>query len=208
MRIKQATVLGLALCLLLSGATFAGPAPNTHDGFLLRMTAGFGGASTKAEEGSNELKMDGPAGYFELAIGGMVSNSLALHGTLFGWSIEDPHGELSDATDSIEGDLNGTLSLGALGVGITNYFDPSNLYLSATIGVGGLNLDIDGLGDADSDAGFAAEILLGKEWWVGDNWGIGLAGLFGFHSIASGDPDLDANSNGGNFAILFSATFN
>ncbi len=31
---------------------------------------------------------------------------------------------------------------------------------------------------ATSSAGLGAKIAVGKQWWVGDSWGLGLAGQF------------------------------
>jgi len=195
------------LCLLLAGATFAGPRPHTHDGFFLRLAPGFGGASSSYDDADGEVSLDGGAGIMDIAIGAMVSESLALHATLFGWSISDPDAEFdySDGT-SLDGEVPGDFTLGAFGIGVTNYFGPSNVYLSASLGAGSLTLDVEGLGDFESDTGFAGEIACGKEWWVGNNWGLGVAGVFGFHSIP--DADTDEKFSGGNFGVLFSATFN
>jgi hypothetical protein len=195
------------LCLALSGAAQAGPRPQTHDGFFLRLAPGVGGAGTKIESGGDEINMDGSAGVLNIAVGGMVTETMALHGTLFGWSIADPDAEIIEGGTEIgSGELDGTLTLGGVGIGITNYFVPSNVYISATVGAASLELDIDGLGDAESDTGFAGEFSVGKEWWVGDNWALGVAGVLGFHSIP--DSDVDENFKGPHLGVLFSATFN
>ena len=207
--LKSIPALGAAAMfwIVFSGIALAGASPQTHDGFFLRLAPGFGGASSKIEAGADEINMDGPAGLINIAIGGMVTESMALHGTIFGWSIADPNAEIIEGgTEVASGDLDGTLSLGGIGVGITNYFMPSNFYISATLGFASLELDIDNLGNAESDTGFAGEISLGKEWWVSNNWGLGIAGVFGFHSIP--DSDVDENFKGANVGVLFSATFN
>ena len=46
-------------------------------------------------------------------------------------------------------------------------------------------IDFDG-DDETSDTGFAAEVGLGKEWWVGNKWGLGASFTAGYHSIPSG----------------------
>jgi hypothetical protein len=205
---SDSTVVWTTLfCLALSGEALAGPSPQTHDGFFLRLAPGVGGAGTKIEDGGDEINMDGSAGVLNIAIGGMVTETMALHGTLFGWSIADPETELIEGGIEIgSGELDGTLTLGGIGIGITNYFLSSNVYFSATVGAASLELDIDGLGDAESDTGIAGEVSVGKEWWVGNNWALGLAGVFGFHSIP--DSDVDENFKGAHLGVLFSATFN
>jgi hypothetical protein len=36
--------------------------------------------------------------------------------------------------------------------------------------------------EGSSDTGFALDATVGKEWWVGDNWGLGFAGDFTYLS--------------------------
>lgn len=85
----------------------------------------------------------------------MIAENLALHGTLFGWSVSDP------------------------------------------------DVSID---ENETDPGFAFDATVGKEWWVGGSWGLGLAGSFGYHSIP--DDVVDSNWKGPSFGLRFSATLN
>ena len=136
------------------------------------------------------------AGDFTIALGGCVSENLALHGTLFSWSMSDPDVDF-EGTDL--GELDGSLSMSAYGGGVTYFIMPANVYLSGNIGMGFLTLDTD-FGDDTSDPGIALDLSVGKEWWVGNSWGLGLAGAFGYHSID--------DFSGWNAGVRFSATFN
>lgn len=60
--------------------------------------------------------------------------------------------------------------------------------------------------NVESNSGLALDFTVGKEWWVGGNWGLGLAGCFGYHSIPDGG--VDANWSGTSFGLRFSATMN
>ncbi len=193
------SILGLAV---LAGAAAAGQ-PRTHDGFLLRLSAGAGGAKTSEDYANSSLEISGAAGDVNFAIGGMVAPNFAIHGTLFGWSLTEPEVEL---TGHGSGELNGDLSMSAIGAGFTYYFMPANLYISPSVGVGTLTMDIDTLGDFESDPGLALDFTLGKEWWVSSSWGLGVAGAVGYHSIP--DKGTDEKITGSNVAIRFSATFN
>ena len=202
-RIRNLVVV-LVLALAVPATAWSSGAAHRHDGFLLRLSAGFGVASSDAEdEFGDNLEMSGLSGDVNFAIGGMVAPNLALHGTLWGWSIADPDVELNN--DDL-GDLNGDLTMSALGIGVTYYFMPTNLYLSGSFGVGQLSLDVEGVGDADTDWGPVLDATIGKEWWVSANWGLGLAGGVGFHSIP--DDDIDDNWSGVSLGLRFSATFN
>jgi hypothetical protein len=173
-----------------------------HDGFFLRLAGGLGYASSDIDDGQDKYEFTGGTGDLEIAIGGMVARNLALHGTLLGWAITDPEIQVNDDSGEFPGDL----SLSAVGIGVTYFFMPVNLYLSGTVGFGELTLDVDRLPGADTDTGFVFEGTLGKEWWVSDNWGIGLSGAIGFHSMP--DDFVDESWQGANFALRFSATFN
>jgi hypothetical protein len=199
LRSSLISILGLAV---LAGAASAGQ-PRTHDGFLLRLSAGGGGAKTSEDFENSSLEISGSAGDVNFAIGGMISPNFAIHGTLFGWSLTDPEVEL---TGYGSGELNGDLSMSAVGAGFTYYFMPANLYISPSVGVGTMTLDIDGLDDIESDPGLALDFTLGKEWWVGNSWGLGVAGAVGYHSIP--DKGTDDKITGSNVTIRFTATYN
>lgn len=185
---------------LLSPAAWAGDRDHLS-GFFLRLSAGVGAASTEIEAMDTKVKFSGPSGDLNFAIGAIVAPNLALHGTLFGWSMTNPDAEIGD----VEGELDGDLTLGAVGVGLTYYLMPANVYLSGSVGIGSLNLEADDE-DLESDNGMVIDLTIGKEWWVGRNWGLGVAGSLGLHSIP--DPDVDENWSGPSFAVRFSATMN
>ena len=202
MRFLVSISLSVMMCLAAPALLWGSGTARQHDGFFLRLAGGLGYATTDIDDGVDQIDLSGMTGDLEIAIGGMVARNLALHGTLLGWAIADPDVQFN----SNSGEFPGDLSLSAAGIGVTYFFMPTNLYLSGTVGFGQLTLDVDGVGNADTDTGFVFEGTLGKEWWVSDNWGIGLSGAFGFHSIP--DDGIDESWKGANFALRFSATFN
>lgn len=179
--------------------------PREHDGFFLRMSIGGGYADTQIEDESGELEFSGIAGDYNFAVGGVISDNLAIHGTFFGWGLQDPDFEL-DAGLEAEGELDGSLSMAAIGGGITYYLMPANIYFSGSVGGAKLYFDSDDLGESDSDIGIAGDFTVGKEWWVGNSWGLGIAGGMSLHSIPDGE--LDENWTGKSFVLRFSSTFN
>lgn len=170
-------------------------------GFFMRLSGGVGGASTKLDDENDEYKLSDPSGDFNFAFGAMVAPNLALHGTVFGWSITDPDLEVN----KVERHADGDLTMGALGVGVTYYVMPANLYLSGSIGVASLTLDARQF-EVESDEGVALDLTIGKEWWVGRKWGLGVAGSLGVHSISDGNND--DKWSGASVGIRFSATMN
>ncbi len=169
-------------------------------GFFLRLSAGFGFAGTEAvvplgEITTQELSFTGSAADLNLAVGGFVRPGLALHLTLMGWTIDEPSVDYGGLTITIPNDL----SMTAIGGGITWYVLPSGLYLSASLGLGELNIE-----DAESESGLAMDLTLGKEWWVSKQWSLGLAGGMGIHNIP--EPGLADDWQGASFSLRFSAS--
>ena len=183
-------------------ASFAGGGPHDHLGLLLRLGIGGGYVSSGDEDEGIEIDINGIGGDFTFLLGGCVSENLALHGSLWSWSLWDPDVTLQDSFgNELEGELDGSLSMNAYGGGMTYYMMPQNMYFTANVGMARLTIDSDVLDvDESSDWGFALEGSFGKEWWVGNSWGLGLAGVFGFHSIE--------DATGFNAGVRFSATFN
>jgi hypothetical protein len=195
----------LALALFATSARAGNP--REHDGFFLRLSAGGGNADTEldAEVGPGEIELDGPAGDFNFAVGGVVTDNLAIHGTIFGWYVNEPDFEVfEEGGVEGEGELDGTMSMAAYGGGLTYYLMPVNLYFSASVGAAILNFEDSGFDD--SDTGIAGDFTVGKEWWVGDGWGLGFSGGMSIHSVPHGR--LDENWTGKSFTLRFSSTFN
>ena len=194
----------LALVLAFPATAWSGKAPRRHDGFFLRLSGGPGTASTAVDENSGDnLDFSDLSGDLNIAIGGMVGTNLALHGTIFAWRLGDPDLEVNGVS---VGSFNGDLTLSAAGVGITYYFMPTNLYLSGSLGFSQLEFDLQDFPTADIDLGLAIDFTIGKEWWVSPNWGLGLAGAIGLHSLS--EDGVNDNWSGASFALRFSATFN
>ena len=194
--------LVLILVLLVATAVSAGPRDH-EDGFFLRLSAGGGTANSSADDGTDEMELSGTSGDVNFAIGGMISPNLALHATVFGWSISDPTVKMNGTE---VGDLNADVTATGIGAGLTYYFMPANLYLSGSVGSGKMEVDAGGGLDGETDRGLLLDLTIGKEWWVGDKWGLGVAGGLQYHSF--NDPDIDEKWSGTSFAIRFTATMN
>lgn len=205
-------VCSLALAgLVITSDARAENLPREHDGgFFLRLSAGVGTAKTKVENvdiladgNPQDLEFSGTSGDVNFAIGAVVAPNLAVHATLAGWSVTDPEvdfGPVSLELDNVE------MSLSMVGAGVTYYLMPTNVYLSGSLGAATLTTKFEG-DEEESDTGLGIDLTVGKEWWVGSRWGLGAALGANFHSVPSGEDDVE-DFTGTSFAARFSATFN
>jgi hypothetical protein len=100
--------------------------------------------------------------------------------------------------------------MGMLGIGASYYFMPLNIYVGGTLGIGAASFTDSSNHSASSRAGFAIELDCGKEWWVSDNWGLGVALRLSHASVPPGDiqPNSPSQLGATGFGVLFSATYN
>lgn len=185
-----------------------------HDGFFLRLAIGLGGGalggSDHIEDGS-EVGVGGLGLATDIAIGGAIVENLVLHADIYQVTLFNPtvYADDEDVGDADEvGDAYGVgqdVRVAGLGIGVTYYFMPVNLYLSGSIGLGQAVFEGDHGDSEGSDLGFGFNGMIGKEWWVGADWGIGLAGQL---VIISAKDDVLGDINALAASVLFSATYN
>jgi hypothetical protein len=192
----------LVLLALTATNAIAGGEPRTHDGFFLRLSSGLGVAGTSIDDAAGDIEVDSqPSGDANFAIGGAIRPNLILHATMWGWILDEPDVTVGSVTNP----LDGFIGMSAFGGGLTYYTMPANMYLSGSVGFGSLRVDGGPL-EGDTDDGFVMDLTVGKEWWVGNAWGLGVAAAFSYHTIPDGD--IDGNWSGTAFAVRFSATLN
>ena len=203
--IHQTLATACALvCMLGSAASLADGRRHTHDGFFLRMCTGFGFGYSGVEDGAgNDDTIRGGSHASNFAIGAMVSRNLAIHADIFHVLMIEPESYVNGKS---VGTAPGRYIAGGLGAGITYYFMPSNLFLSASLDFVALRADFGILNlEVETDTGIGVDFLIGKEWWVSANWGIGVAGQF-VYSLVPSQWDTTHHSFGA--AVLFTATYN
>lgn len=181
------------------GAEPAAPAPgepvqHQHVGLFLRAELG-GGFRSMSTGAAGSLDVSGAGPGFSLAAGAPVADNLILLGELV-----------------VEGALNPTIKMGSLSVdtkdasftltefgpGITYYFMPANVHVGATLFLTRATLTYKGEDIAKTDLGFGGLVRVGKDFWIGKNLGLGLAGHFSFASMKD-------NTSGGGSAPTWSA---
>ncbi len=183
------------------------PTINRHLGFFLRPDLGVGFMTTSEPTGtsSGDLTVSGPAGVFGFVIGGAVAENIILGAHIYDGVVVNPTVSLSSGQSATTS--NASLTLYGIGPEFTYYSMPSNIYFSGTIALTRMYLTVNG-NSSDSKVGFGSRLALGKEWWVSDHWGLGLAG----HVSSSWNQDSGSASaptlTTWALALAFSATYN
>jgi len=183
--------------------------PKQHRGFYLRMSLGPSATGMRAED--SDVRIRGGGGSLSVAVGGALTENLVLYGELFRDGIDDPDvdGTHVDSSRAVEA------GLGGIGPGVSYYFMPLNLYVSGTVALmwGTLTiedeLDPDDRTQLSTKGGLGLSLMVGKEWWLSRNWGLGIAARLTAAGMKDDDiVDGDAKWSAGGFALLLSATYN
>lgn len=154
-------------------APSTGPAPTVRNplGFYFHVEAGGGYLRTSGSTGKTAFATAGGALGLSLAGGWAPSEEWMLGLEFSSWKALSPSG-LGEGT---------SVELDAVGVHVTRYLVPANIFASFT--VSGTRLAItDPYGQefGGSQIGFGFKVAVGKEWWVNPWLGMGLGGEFFF----------------------------
>ena len=176
-------------------------------GVFLRITIDMGSAQTSHPSGTTGPVISSSGGSLGsiIAAGMTVRQNLAVHFTWMEWSIDEPRVE----SDSLNGDAKGEITLNVIGAGLTYFWMPANLNVSGSIGVGNWRgaLDVEGAEHSmQTDPGPVVDLSVGKEWWTGEGWAMGVGGAFGHHWVPDGAAD--GRWSGSRWMVRFSLTFN
>lgn len=200
-------LLVMVVCVVTVSAMYCGKAcaeSYVHDGFFLRVAPGFGWNTTSSEFGSNEIELSGVSGLFNFAIGGSVAQDLILHMDVSGVRTSDPKVEINGSEQAADVSSSST---SLLAIGLTYYFS-SNMYVTGAAGVAKSKNESGGI-EGETDTGYGLNVMIGKEWWVSDNWGLGLAGQFLYTNCPDkGINGVSTDVKSTSFGILLSATYN
>jgi hypothetical protein len=189
----------------------ARPGFHRHDGFMARLTGGFGtgavnGHGTDAV-GALEREQNGFAGSLALDVGGSPVENLVLHRRLGNHTVVSPDLTI-DGRDLGE---QARTSIGAyiLGAGASYYFMPINLYACAAVGLSWLRFDSRRGQQQFARPGFALNADVGKEWWISGDVGLGAAARFWYTRAAQEAPEieLDLDHDYVGWALLASFTW-
>lgn len=214
-------LIDFILIIFFSSILFAQDGVHEHDGFFLRMLYGVGYAKMieKNVLGS-DMTFSGVCNASRIQIGGTISDNLILYGESGIVMQLDPSVEWNGNTISNQ---DVSIYVADFGGGITYYFMPSNIYLSFSLLLSTSSSGYDkivgkekgwfdlGYGDS-SELGFGLNAMVGKEWWVGEQWALGVA-VYGYYSTMKDKAttegiDYEYDINNFSIGVMFSATYN
>jgi hypothetical protein len=137
------------------------------------MTLGVCLLRASGEGGGTSVRITGAGGTLSVAIGGALNQHLVLFGEVLSASGD----KRSVVVDGVSVDANsGQIKIAALGGGVA-YYLASNLYFSGSLLVPQIQPNVieASIGGGQDKFGLGLEAMIGKEWWVSSNWGLGLA---------------------------------
>jgi hypothetical protein len=178
-----------------------------HNGLYLRMNAGYDiRTSVSGRVGGLDTEYLGSGLGLSFSGGYAVVRNLILFGTL----TLDTTVDTSEKLDGFSTYSNVDLNLYGFGAGVAYYIEFVNIYVAAA--AMGMKADVSPTDSSGqpmtlSRLGPGFELLVGKEWWISENWGVGAA----FQILQAWMPSADDPSqtmHGASWSLLFSATYN
>jgi hypothetical protein len=157
--------------------------PKTHDGFYFRGATGLGymhSSLTLDIPGVTGTQPDqsisGLAIGFDAWFGGSPIPGLAIGGGLTGYDVPSPTLKSGGQTAT----YNGSATLSIVALFGDYYFDPNaGMHAEAIVGYGVLSAqNNDGSTSSNDPTGLALGLGFGNDWWVSDEWSIGVLGRF------------------------------
>lgn len=180
----------------------------------MRVGMGYGYSSLSGSGSGDAAEIRGASLLWHFAIGASLRERLALHAGYFGSTAADPTMSVTqrqyqngrEYTIQSEYDSMVKGSTSSFGAGLT-YHTLSNWYLGGQLGIGFIGHST--LSNNHTEAtklGFAADLLLGKEWLVAKNLGVGLAAQCDL--VRARDEHADLVWTSVRTGLLFSLTIN
>jgi hypothetical protein len=195
-----------------------------HDGFYLRAALGFAGINMeRSTEGQiytvsgdwRDSSVSGVGGMSELSIGGTPAPGVVIAGTLLLHQIAKPSLKRDNAADT---KLDSPLTFAVLGGTLDWYPNPhGGFHLGGTLGLGaaGAKTPSGSAFDSIGGAGGAFSVAIGYDWWVGDEWSIGVLGRLSGARVhgesteriggveVTGEEDSNVSAAGVMFSVLY-----
>jgi len=189
--------------------------PHRHDGFYLRLSTGFGPYNESiSQKGQNpHTTVTGIATVGDFAIGGSLRPGFVLGGAIWSTSVLAADAR-TDAGEVVPPSAGQRSSYSVIGPWMDYYFNPrGGLHMPVSCGFAVVRgLDAEGVRFNQDNTAFGAGFLvgLGYEWWVSDEWSVGvlgrLAGIVATNKDDNGRRWIHAIGSAP--SVLFTVTYN
>lgn len=173
-----------------------------HDGFFLGVQLPLGFQQSAMDTST----MSGFSSGLNLLAGGAVHRDVIVYGELSVAMVSNP--KLENDVNSAELE-NVNVADRGVGAGALYYIMPWNVYVGGSLLLSTFNLQVvdsegDELAETESDLGIGAAARVGKEFWVSDNWalGVGLQARFATMKF------LDEQMTTGTYGLTLNGTYN
>ena len=197
----------LGLCI----AALAGSAaadPMTHDGFYFRGATGLGylKSSLTLPAGQPAESLSGLDIGFDAWFGGSPIPGLVIGGGITTFDVPSPTIKQGGTSSSFPGHAMLDI-VGAFG---DYYFNPNQgMHAEALIGYGVLGLALnDGTTSTNDPSGLALGLGFGNDWWVSDEWSIGVLGRFIYAPLSYSAGGLTEKYSTITPAVMATFTYN
>ncbi len=189
------------LFAVLALSVFVFAEPYVHDGFYMNFKAGLGYMDLESDKTDySYVDLKSPVSQsLAFKLGGAVNPHLAIVGAM---SLSVAAGEVKTRNAYYSDKSDATLLSLILGPGVVFYPVQGgvldNFFIGATFGLGicGIELDDAYLSwdyndrtSSNTATGFGVSLEVGKEWWVGDNWSLGVDLVYSY--VSGDDVDYD-----------------
>jgi hypothetical protein len=205
MRARTTLAAVLSACAVVAITSTASADPRTHDGFQFRGAFGPGYLSTSASAGGQDLAVKGLSGDGDLYFGGTPVRGLVIGG-MFNWATAFGPTVTLNGQDIANLSQNGSNSLSLFTIGPYVNFYPDatqGLYFLGMVGYGAESYTQNG-GSGQSPGGPAFALGAGYDFWVGDEWSLGVLGRFTYGSLSLNSVTYSTISP----ALMFSFNYN
>jgi hypothetical protein len=158
-----------------------------HDGAYLRLGITAGYAWDTADNGGVETTARGAGGFLHYAFGVSVSEHVVLAGTLHSLGVFSPTTSLDG--DPVEYDHSAIYMVAGL---LVDYYPDAagGWHVTGTLGPGVADLVV--REDEDTNAGLGLVFGGGHDFWVGEQWSLGVGGQFAY--ISGADDNFGQNN--------------
>jgi hypothetical protein len=181
---------------------------HNHKGFFISMSAGPSYGKITDNLNSTGVLLKGPGAELDLKTGTAIVKNILIHFTFLFKTLAHPvinsaNSNAVLATDDI------TLGESVAALGLTYYISPSNFFLSCSAGLGSFSV-ISGkhYNTYTTDVGLSGQVKLGKEWWVADELGVGLALCYSFTQVKTQTEYNSEIINSNRYGVLLQLSFN